>query len=94
MMAMIIAEKAKRIFTSVFDFSRYIYFMFSKYLLSLFAALLVLSVVPSCNNNKIACPTYADSFPDQKKKKKKPEPQIPKATKAKSGLLPPNAKHR
>lgn len=50
--------------------------------------------VPSCNSNKIACPTYADSFPDQKKKKKKPEPEIPKATKAKSGLLPPNAKRR
>jgi len=52
-----------------------------------------MGIVPSCNNNKIACPTYADSFPD-KKKKKKPEPQIPKATKPKSGLLPPNAKHK
>lgn len=48
---------------------------------------------PSCNSNKIACPTYADSFPDQKKKKK-PEPEIPKVTKTKSGLLPPNAKRR
>ncbi len=45
---------------------------------------------PSCNNNKIACPTYADSFPEkQSKKKKKPEPQIPKATKPKSGVMPP-----
>jgi hypothetical protein len=67
--------------------------MFSKFLVSLFAVSVVLTAVPSCNNNKIACPTYADSFPDQKKKKK-PEPQIPKVTKAKSGLLPPNAKHK
>ncbi len=68
--------------------------MFNRLFISLFTASVVLTATPSCNNNKIACPTYADSFPDQKKKKKKPEPQIPKATKAKSGLLPPNAKHR
>jgi hypothetical protein len=58
----------------------------------LFAAGL-LTAVPSCNSNKIACPTYADSFPD-KKVKKQTEPQIPKASKPKSGLLPPNAKRR
>jgi hypothetical protein len=50
-------------------------------------------IAPSCNSNKIACPTYADSFPN-KKVKKQDKPQIPKATKPKSGLLPPNAKRR
>lgn len=45
----------------------------------------------SCKNNKIPCPTYADSFPD-KKKKKKNKPDIPKPTKPKSGVLPPNYK--
>lgn len=44
-------------------------------------------VAPSCNRNKIACPTYADSFPDQKKKKKN-KPDIPKPSKPKSGVLP------
>jgi hypothetical protein len=48
---------------------------------------LLLSAIPSCNSNKVTCPTYKDSFPDSKKKKK-PEPQIPKVTKPKSGLLP------
>ncbi|MCW5907576.1 MAG: hypothetical protein KIS94_06945 [Chitinophagales bacterium] len=67
--------------------------MFRKAILFSIIGMLTVAV-PSCNSNKIACPTYADSFPDQKKKKKKPEPEIPKATKAKSGLLPPNAKRR
>ena len=44
----------------------------------------------SCKSNKIPCPTYADSQPESKKKKGKPEPEIPKATKPKSGVLPPN----
>jgi hypothetical protein len=56
-----------------------------------FFAASVITIIPSCNSNKIACPTYADSFPE-KKAKKQDKPQIPKATKAKSGLLPPNAK--
>lgn len=64
--------------------------MFQKLMLLFFSAYLVVAV-PSCNSNKIACPTYADSFPD-KKAKKQTKPQIPKATKPKSGLLPPNAK--
>ncbi|MBL0310366.1 MAG: hypothetical protein IPP77_12035 [Bacteroidetes bacterium] len=49
--------------------------------------------LPSCNSNKIACPTYADSFPE-KKAKPKTKPDIPKATKTKSGILPPNAKKK
>ena len=44
----------------------------------------------SCNNNKIACPTYADSFPEKKKKGKpgSQKPDIPKPSKAQSGVLP------
>ncbi|HLP52070.1 MAG TPA: hypothetical protein VK154_14375 [Chitinophagales bacterium] len=65
--------------------------MFRKVSLLLLSAL-VLSLAPSCNSNKIACPTYADSQPQKKGKKGKQEPQIPKASKPKSGILPPNAK--
>lgn len=65
--------------------------MIPKFLLFLFLSSLLL-ITPSCNSNKIACPAYKDSFPDQKAKKGKQEPQIPKASKPKSGLLPPNAK--
>ncbi|MES2620612.1 MAG: hypothetical protein V4615_07160 [Bacteroidota bacterium] len=61
-------------------------------ILILLLGFFLLATLPSCNSNKIACPTYADSFPDKKAKKGKQEPQIPKSTKAKSGLLPPNAK--
>jgi len=44
----------------------------------------ILMVAPSCNHNKIACPTYADSFPDAKKAKKPDGPQpLPKASKSK-----------
>lgn len=64
--------------------------MFQKLML-LFFAVCLLAATPSCNSNKIACPTYADSFPE-KKAKKQTKPQIPKATKPTSGLLPPNAK--
>jgi hypothetical protein len=60
-------------------------------LIALFLFALTASGLSSCNSNKIACPTYADSFPD-KKVKKQDKPQMPKATKPKSGLLPPNAK--
>jgi len=59
----------------------------AKILFSSFLAATLLVAAPSCNSNKITCPTYKDSFPDQKKKKK-PEPQIPKSTKVKSGVLP------
>ncbi len=54
----------------------------------LWMSAVLLSALPSCNANKVTCPTYKDSFPDNPKKKKKPEPQIPKVTKPKSGLLP------
>jgi hypothetical protein len=61
----------------------------------LIMSLLVVSIVlPACNRNKIACPTYANSFPE-KKSKTKPgaqKPQIPKSSKAKSGVLPPGHK--
>lgn len=67
--------------------------MVQKLLIILFATLMIVAV-PSCNTNKIACPTYADSFPDKKGKKGAQKPQIPKASKPKSGLLPPNAKRR
>ncbi len=67
--------------------------MYQKLFVYLIAACLM-SAMPSCNSNKIACPTYADSFPDKKAKKGKQQPQIPKASKPKSGILPPNAKPR
>lgn len=54
----------------------------------------VIALAPSCNANKIPCPTYADSFPEKKAKKGKQEPQLPKASKPKSGILPPNAIRR
>jgi len=38
----------------------------------------ILTVAPSCNSNKIACPTYAESFPE-KQKKKSDKPEAPKA---------------
>ncbi len=62
------------------------------FLLLLFSAS-VIFIAPSCNSNKIACPTYADSFPDKKTKKQTKAP-VQKVSKAKSGLLPPNAKRR
>lgn len=67
--------------------------MFRKFLM-LFFVVAIVAIAPSCNSNKIACPTYADSFPEKKAKKGKQEPQIPKATKPKSGILPPNAVKR
>ncbi len=63
--------------------------MMKKITIVLAAGLLAIGT-PSCNSNKIACPTYADSFPEkQGKKKKKPEPPMPKPSKVKSGVLPP-----
>lgn len=62
---------------------------FKKYWLLLCVGCM-LATVHSCNSNKIACPTYADSFPEKKAKKGKQQPHIPKATKPKSGVLPPN----
>lgn len=55
--------------------------------------LIILAIItmPSCNHNKIACPTYADSFPN-KKKKKNGDPQIPKVHKPKYSVLPPGYK--
>ena len=62
---------------------------FKTILVAIFSATILLSA-SACKNNKIPCPTYADSMPEKKsKKKKKPEPQIPKASKPKSGVLPP-----
>ena len=67
--------------------------MFRQFFLILFSVAL-LTFSNSCQSNKIPCPTYADSQPQKKGKKGKQEPQIPRATKPKSGLLPPNAKHK
>lgn len=53
----------------------------------------MLATTPSCNSNKIACPTYADSFPEKKVKKQTKAPSQ-SYRKPKSGLLPPNAKKR
>jgi hypothetical protein len=57
----------------------------AKLFFSFFTATALLTTTPSCNSNKITCPTYKDSFPDQKKK---PEPQMPKPSKTKSGVMP------
>jgi hypothetical protein len=65
--------------------------MFRKFLL-LFFAIAIIGLAPSCNANKIPCPTYADSFPEKKAKKGKQKPSVPKPTKAKSGVLPPGYK--
>ena len=64
--------------------------MFRKILI-LFFAFAIIALAPSCNANKIPCPAYGDSFPEKKGKKGKQEPQIPKASKPRSGILPPNA---
>lgn len=63
-------------------------------ILMLFLGSFVLATLPSCNSNKIACPTYADSFPNKKAKKGKQEPSIPKASKAKSTVMPAYGKKR
>ncbi len=65
--------------------------MFKKIWLLFFAAALF-ATMPSCKSNKIPCPTYADSFPEKKAKKGKQKPDVPKATKAKSSVLPPGYK--
>ena len=63
-----------------------------KFIFSAFIILLLLSVVISgCNHNKIACPTYKDSFPDAKKKKVTPgaqKPKVEKIRRASSGVMP------
>lgn len=65
--------------------------MLKNILVLAFAASIIVSM-PSCKSNKIPCPTYADSFPDKKAKKGKQKPDVPKATKPKSGVLPPGYK--
>ena len=54
----------------------------------------ILAILPGCSAGKMPCPTYADSQPPKKHKGKpgSQKPQIPKATKAKSGVLPPGMK--
>ena len=63
--------------------------MIRRYLLFTIISCFIIGTM-SCNNNKIPCPTYADSMPESKKKVKpgSQKPDIPKATKAKSGVLP------
>ncbi|MBS1617041.1 MAG: hypothetical protein JST76_00875 [Bacteroidetes bacterium] len=57
-------------------------------MLVIFASFLIHAT--GCNNNKIPCPTYADSTPEKKKKGKpgSQQPELPKSYKAKSGVLP------
>ncbi|MBS1624611.1 MAG: hypothetical protein JST83_11360 [Bacteroidetes bacterium] len=57
-------------------------------MLIIFASFLIHAA--GCNHNKIPCPTYADSAPEKKKKSKpgSQQPEMPRATKAKSGVLP------
>lgn len=57
---------------------------------AMFLIIMAIITMLSCNHNKIACPTYADSFPN--KKKKKGDPQIPKVRKPKYSVLPPGYK--
>ena len=52
----------------------------------------IVIIEPACKSNKIPCPTYKDSTPQHKSKKA--EPQIPKASKPKSGVLPPGYKKK
>ena len=67
--------------------------LFSKFFVFLFVVS-VCAVAPSCNTNKIPCPTYADSFPEKKAKKGKQQPDIPKPSKPKSSVLPPGYKEK
>jgi len=64
-----------------------------RFILLLIFSAAIITTQPSCNSNKIACPTYADSFPEKKAKKQTKAP-VQKITKPKSGILPPNAKKR
>jgi len=66
---------------------------FRKFLV-LFFAFAVIAFAPSCNSNKIACPTYADSFPEKKAKKGKQKPTVARPSKPKSGVLPPGYKEK
>jgi len=66
-----------------------------KRILFLFFAILLIGVNQSCNRNKIPCPTYADSAPPKKSKHVTPgsqKPEVPKSTKARSGVLPSNGR--
>lgn len=62
-------------------------------LLLLFVAFALLSSTPSCNSGKTACPAYQD-FGDKTSKSGGGKPGIPKARKAKSGVLPPGYKKK
>jgi hypothetical protein len=61
--------------------------------IAVFASFLLTGLV-ACNHNKIACPTYKDSFPEanSSKKKAKPgddKPQLPKVTRSTSVSMGP-----
>jgi hypothetical protein len=61
----------------------------------LFFFTMILFANESCNSSKIPCPTYADSAPPKKSKHVTPgsqKPEMPKATKARSGVLPSDGK--
>lgn len=80
--------------------------MFRKTLF-LLTIVLIAYVAPSCNHNKIACPTYADSFPEKKKKHGKDPTtgskgasgptgatgyELPPVTKSRLSIMPPGYK--
>lgn len=64
--------------------------MTKRFILYVFISFFIAGAMISCNSNKIPCPTYADSQPEKKKKTKPGEqkPEIPHASKAKSGVMP------
>ena len=63
-----------------------------KFILSVIIISMSLTTLTTgCNHNKIACPTYKDSFPDAKKKKATPgaqKPKVEKIRRASSGVMP------
>ncbi len=66
--------------------------MMRKILFPVFMLMMIIGM-GACNHNKIACPTYKDSFPEANSKKKaKPgddKPQLPKVTRSTSVNMGP-----
>jgi len=60
--------------------------MLQRFLLMLLIGFIMI-VAPACNHNKIACPTYADSFPEKKAHKQK-KPKTEKISKPRLSIFP------
>jgi hypothetical protein len=60
--------------------------MLQRVLLMIFLAIVIIAA-PGCNHNKIACPTYADSFPE-KKAHKQTKPKAEKISKPRLSIFP------